>query len=77
VLVVFVLVYFRLGKKKGGKKVIALVGERQSGKTQMFMGLAGGKQLRTVPSIKNNSTTYQVASKPYTLIDFNGDDLSK
>lgn len=54
-----------------------LIGERFAGKTQTFISLAGGKRLPTVPSIKKNQTTYKLHEKSYSLIDYNGDNLSR
>lgn len=76
--IIAVLLYIVLGKKKAGNQnVMALIGERYSGKTQLFVRLAGGKPFPSVPSIKNNHTTYKSGSKTYQFIDYCGDNISK
>ncbi len=72
--------YLFLGRKKStGQNAIALIGERYSGKTQLFIGLNGGKQFETVPSISNNHTSFKMPSsrKTYQMSDFCGDGISK
>ena len=64
-------------KPKNNKKEIGIVGERAAGKTQLFMGLAGGKTFESVPSIANNICQFEVGRKQYKLCDFIGDNLSK
>jgi GTPase SAR1 family protein len=77
VVLLFVLIGILRRKSKPSKKEIALVGERGSGKTQLFIGLCGGKHFETVPSITNNTSTLQVGNKNYAICDFIGDNLSK
>lgn len=78
VVVIIGLLYALLGKKKSGNQnVFALIGERYSGKTQLFVRIAGGKVFPTVPSIKNNQTTYKSGNKTYEFIDYCGDNISK
>jgi len=77
-LVIAGVLYILFGKKKSGNQnVIALIGERYSGKTQLFVKIADGKTFPTVPSIKNNQTTYKFGNKTYQLIDYCGDNISK
>ena len=64
-------------KKKKNRNIIALVGERYAGKTQLFINLGGGKKMATVPSIKKNETELKINEKMYRLVDYNGDNLSK
>lgn len=64
-------------KPKSNKKEIGIVGERAAGKTQLFIGLAGGKVFESVPSIANNICQFEVGKKQYKLCDFMGDNLSK
>lgn len=76
--IVLGLLYIVFGKKKSGNQnVLALIGERYSGKTQLFVRIAGGKVFPTVPSIKNNQTTYKLGNKTYQFIDYCGDGISK
>ena len=75
---IFLIVYMSLlKKKKKPRNIIALVGERYSGKTQLFINLGGGKKMATVPSIRKNETSLKINEKIYELIDYNGDNLSK
>lgn len=53
------------------------MGERFSGKTQLFISLNQGKKMRTVPSIHNNKTIYTMNNKKYEMIDYIGDNISK
>ena len=79
-IVLAALLYLFLGKKKSGNQnVIALIGERYSGKTHLFVRLNGGKLFDTVPSIKNNHTSFKMQSsrKTYQMTDFCGDGISK
>ena len=65
-------------KKQGkGRIRIALIGERNSGKTQLFIKLNGGKKMQTAPSIQNNKTTFEREKKKYEMIDYIGDNISK
>lgn len=50
-------------KPKSNKKEIGLVGERGAGKTQLFIGLSGGKAFESVPSIANNTCQYAIGRK--------------
>jgi len=71
-IVIGVVAYILLGKKKSGNQnIIALIGERYSGKTQLFMRLNSGKLFETVPSIKNNHTSYKMPSsrKTYEMVE--------
>lgn len=81
IIVAIVLMIFAVklskSKKKKPKSIIALVGERFSGKTQLFIGLNQGKKMQTVPSIHNNETTFKLNNKPYRMIDYIGDNISK
>lgn len=54
-----------------------MVGERGAGKTQLFIGLCGGKPFETVPSISNNTSTLQLGRRSYLICDYIGDNLSK
>jgi len=56
--IIMAIVVFLLMKKKSkvNKTEIGLIGERGSGKTQLFIGLCGGKLFETVPSIANNTS---------------------
>ena len=74
-LVTLFLIFKR--KPKSNKKEIAIVGERGAGKTQLFIGLAGGKPFESVPSIANNICKLDVGRKQFQLCDFMGDNLSK
>lgn len=74
----FLFAYCRLAKTKGKpRNEIALVGERYSGKTQLFISLAEGKKFPSVPSIRNNKTEYSLHGKKLVLIDYHGDGISK
>ena len=64
-------------KVKTSKKEIGIVGERGAGKTQLFIGLSGGKTFETVPSIANNNCELDLGRNKYQLCDFLGDNLSK
>jgi GTPase SAR1 family protein len=64
-------------KSKSSKREIALIGERGSGKTQLFIGLCGGKPFETVPSIANNNCEKDFGGNKYSVCDFMGDNLSK
>lgn len=48
-------------KKRVDSDSIALIGERFSGKTQLFMRLNSGKAFETAPSIRNNKTEIKIA----------------
>ena len=54
-----------------------MVGERSSGKTQLFITLNKGKKVKTAPSIRNNKTNYELNGKNYEMVDFIGDNISK
>lgn len=72
------LVAVKLSKsKKKPKNIIGIVGERFAGKTQLFINLNQGKKMRTVPSIRNNQTTFKLANRNYEMIDYIGDNISK
>jgi GTPase SAR1 family protein len=72
-----VLIFIRNRKSKNNKKEIGLIGERGSGKTQLFIGLSGGKPFETVPSLVNNTCEIEIGRNKYKLCDFIGDNLSK
>ena len=74
----FLLAYLKMaGKNKKLRNKIALIGERNSGKTQLFISLNGGKKMKTAPSIHNNKTDYELNGKKYQMVDFIGDNISK
>jgi len=78
--VIGIVLYVMLTKKKSGNQnIVALIGERYAGKTQLFMRLNGGKLFETVPSIKNNQTSFKMPSsrKNYQIVDYCGDGISK
>jgi hypothetical protein len=75
--IVIAFVLFIKRKSKPTKREIALIGERGSGKTQLFIGLCSGKSFETVPSITNNTSTLELGNKTYKICDFIGDNLSK
>lgn len=75
--IVIVLLVLKKGKSKSSKREIGIVGERGSGKTQLFIGLSKGKPLETVPSISNNTSEIEIGNNKYKLCDFIGDNLSK
>jgi ABC-type phosphate/phosphonate transport system ATPase subunit len=78
VAVVMMAVAVKLSKsKKKPKNIIAIVGERFSGKTQLFININEGKKLRTVPSIHNNKTPFKLGNKNYEMVDYIGDNISK
>ncbi len=79
VAVAFILYILRNRKKSGNQNIVALIGERYSGKTQLFMTVNGGKIYETVPSITNNQTSLKMPSsrKSYQFIDYCGDGISK
>lgn len=68
-------------RMRSGKKLqktrIDIVGERYSGKTQLFISLNEGKKYKTVPSISNNVSKIKIEGKEYRLADYCGDDFSK
>jgi GTPase SAR1 family protein len=61
----FVIFLIKKGKGKSTKREIGIVGERLSGKTQLFIGLTGGKPFETVPSITNNNAQLALGRKTY------------
>ena len=65
------------GKKSANKTRIVVVGQRFSGKTQLFITLNQGKRYSSVPSISNNHSQFKLQNKKYDLCDYCGDDLSK
>lgn len=71
------VIVIRRKNSKTSKKEIALIGERNSGKTQLFIGLSGGRSFETVPSISNNSCEIEFGKNKYKIWDFIGDNLSK
>lgn len=72
------MVAVKLSKsKKKPKNIIALVGERFAGKTQLFITLNEGKKMRTVPSIHNNKTWFKLGNRSYEMTDYIGDNISK
>ena len=80
IVVLLITVYFIFGRKKtGNQNLVALIGERNSGKTQLFIRLNSGKSFETVPSIKNNETSFKIptSKKVYKMVDYCGDDISK
>ena len=64
-------------KQSKNRRRIALIGERNSGKTQLFVKLNGGKKMQTAPSIQNNKTTFEREGKKYEMVDYIGDNISK
>lgn len=62
---VIILLFLLLNRKKNtpNQREIALIGERGSGKTQLFISLCGGKAFETVPSISNNSCQLELNGK--------------
>ncbi len=63
----FVIVAYRM-KSKAKQIVpvqIALLGQRNSGKTQLFIKMTNGIQMETVHSIKNNKAKITIQSKDY------------
>ena len=74
---VVLIAILKLKKKNISKKEIALVGERGSGKTQLFIGLNKGKALESAPSLVNNHSELTIGSNKYKLTDFIGDNVSK
>lgn len=77
IVLAIVFLMMKKGKSKSSKSEICLVGERGSGKTQLFVSLCNGKSFETVPSISNNISTVEFGRKTYQLCDFIGDNLSK
>lgn len=74
----FLFTYLKMAKKnKKLRNEIALIGERYSGKTQLFISMSDGKKYETCPSIKNNSSNYAMNKKNYKLTDYHGDGISK
>lgn len=77
-LLIVSMVYLRLRKaKSANRNRIVLVGERNSGKTQLWINLNGGKKTATGPSIHNNKTTWREGNKKYEIVDYIGDNISK
>ena len=77
VALLLVLFFMRRGKSKSARREIGIVGERNAGKTQLFIALTAGKEFETVPSIVNNTGEVEIGRKTYKLCDFMGDNLSK
>lgn len=73
---IFGVLKFTKSKGKLRNKIV-IMGERFSGKTQLFISLNQGKKMRTVPSIHNNKTIYTMNNKKYEMIDYIGDNISK
>lgn len=69
------IILFR--KKTVSRTRIALVGERFSGKSQLFISLNEGKKMETVPSLNNNNVTRVINGNKYNITDYIGDNLSK
>lgn len=76
IILMFVAVKLSKSKKKP-RNIIAILGERFAGKTQLFITLNEGKKIKTVPSIRNNKTTYRQGNKAFEMVDYIGDNISK
>lgn len=76
-LLVIIILWRLLRKKKPQRNNIFIVGDRNSGKTKLFCRLTNGKEYQTVPSCVNNKTEIEVAGRRKLLIDVTGDNHSK
>ena len=78
VIISFILIKLIKKKKASDRNTIFLVGERNAGKTQLLYSLAKGNKVQTVPSIKNNATTYKLNErKTVELVDVAGSNHTK